>query len=269
VPVTLVSCEVGTGTIVAEVHGEEGAPWVILGGALATDHRLWSRQIEILAQSHRVLVYDNPGHGRSAVRAVDGPWVVGRLAEELVVVMDKLGIARSSFVGLSLGGSVGLQLALTYPNRLTRVACCCSRADSPPGYSDLWRARKKKVKAQGMQSIADETISRWFSDQTSGSVKDRNRALAREMISDTDPGGYMACATMLMDLRLRKDLGSITVPTEYVAGEHDSAIPVDTMKDLHDITPNGGFTIIPSAGHLANLDQPDVFNEWMLGWLAD
>lgn len=255
------------GVIACEVWGDEGRPWVVLSAALGTDRRLWRGQVQHLADRFRVLAYDHPGHGQSTVRAPVDHWHVRDLADSVLAVLDSQGVERCTFVGLSLGGAVGMQLALDHPGRIERLACCCARADSPEGYSLLWASRIAKVRAAGMQSIVDETLAKWFVPEAlaegCGTV-----AEARRMLEAADPLGYAGCAGALMHLDLRSRLPDLAVACHFLAGDNDAAIPPEVVEDLHALAPHSRYTRLAGAGHLANLDQQGAFNGWLDEWLA-
>ncbi|MEX2495084.1 MAG: alpha/beta fold hydrolase [Woeseia sp.] len=254
------------GSLAYEVHGSGRRPWLILSTALATDRRLWDAQVDVLADTHRVLVYEHPGHGDSSVRSSSKPWQMRDLVDGVIALMDALSIGEAAFLGLSLGGSVGIQLALDFPHRVTWLACCCARADSPDNYVQLWKGRSTKAVANGMASIEGETLERWFAPH--GQEPSANRVdLARSMIQGTDPQGYAGCAGVLSRLNSRPRLHELTIPTFFLAGASDLAIPPSVLRDLHERVPGSRFAELVGAGHLANLDRPTEFNEWLTGYV--
>lgn len=251
-----------------ETHGAPGRPWAILSGALATDRRLWRGQVEALAGSHRVLIYEHPGHGESRVPEGSADWHVRDLAKDVVALMDALSIEKAAWIGLSLGGSVGMQLALDYPHRVSALAFCCARADAPGPYVQLWKNRSARVAARGMTGVAEETLQRWFAtpaDEQPPHVL----ALARQMIEATDPAGYTGCAGALSRLDMRERLQELSLPVLFVAGGSDQAIPPQVLRELHERVPDSHLVELAGAGHLLNLDSPAAFNECLTRFLRD
>jgi len=252
--------------IVWQESGPADAPAVIFSCALATDRRLWRDQVESLADRYRVVVYDHRGHGDSLLTNESADWSISKLADDVVGMMDALGLEKAAFAGLSLGGSVGLGLALTRPERISGLACCCARADAPEQYKALWRSRTQKVSAGGMASIAEETMSRWFADGGTSSQSPQ-QALAMSMLLSTSRQGYIGCAKALSGLDFLDRLASMGVATHYLCGENDRAISPEVVQDMHERTPGSRFSVLSGAGHLANLDRPVEFNAWLHEWL--
>lgn len=248
------------------IDGEAERPWLILSNSIATDHGVWAPQIEALARSFRVVRYDTRGHGASS--APPGPYGFGDLAGDVVALMDHLGIAQSTFVGISLGGMTGLGLALDHPNRFDRFVCADARADAPDAYKQIWRPNIDTARAKGMAALVEPTLQRWFSEGFRADPSSHQvLSDAATMISRTSVEGYAGCANALMSLDFLPRLHTISVPSLFIVGEHDPAAPVAVMKDMSTTTPGSSFTVIENAAHLANLEQPDAFNAAFLGWL--
>jgi 3-oxoadipate enol-lactonase len=245
--------------------GQPDAPAVILSGALATDFRLWGAQAESLQKRFRVIVYNHRGHG-GTVSGERTDWSISTMADDVVALMNTLGLEQVAFVGLSLGGSIGLELALTHPHRISRLACCGARADAPAAYKALWRSRIEKVSVGGMASIAEETLSRWFAEGPT-SQPAPVQALASDMLAATSPAGYIGCAHALSELNLLDRLKTMDVATHYLSGTKDSAIASEVVQQMHERTPGSRFSMLHGAGHLANLDCPGAFNVWLSHWL--
>jgi pimeloyl-ACP methyl ester carboxylesterase len=119
---------IGDAQIAAVVDGCDGAPWLTLLHALATDHRLWDLQVAALSERFRVLRLDMRGHGASSI-GVSGAIDLARLAADVRGVWDSLGIHRSSIMGLSIGGMIALELALDHGDRVERMVVADCRAD--------------------------------------------------------------------------------------------------------------------------------------------
>lgn len=252
--------------IAYRIDGEAGKPWVILSNSIATDHGLWARQIQALTTSFRVARYDTRGHGESSAPA--GPYGFDDLAGDVVALMDHLGIARCTFVGVSLGGMTALALALDHPSRLDGVVCADARADAPDAYKQMWPANIEAARTKGMAALVEPTLQRWFSEGFRAEPASR-RVLsdAAAMIARTSVEGYAGCANALMTLDFLPRLGAISVPSLFVVGEHDPAAPAAVMKAMSAATPGSSFAVIENAAHLANIEQPDAFNAAVLGWL--
>lgn len=106
-----------------------------------------------LAKSFRILRYDTRGHGGSDGPA--GPYTLAMLRDDVVGLLDALGVAKTHFVGISLGGMTALELALAYPDRIGRIAVCDSRADAPPAFADSWDERIAIASEAGMAGLVE------------------------------------------------------------------------------------------------------------------
>ena len=136
------------------LEGPVLAPVVMFASSLGTTLEMWDAQAEAFTDEFRVLRYDHRGHGDSP--APPGPYTVGDLADDVLALLDELGIESVTFVGLSLGGAVGMTLALRAPERIERLALCCtSRQFGPP---ETWAERAATVRAEGVEAVADAAL---------------------------------------------------------------------------------------------------------------
>ncbi|WP_419760380.1 3-oxoadipate enol-lactonase [Acidisoma sp.] len=237
------------------VDGPDGKPWLVLSNSLAADLSMWDPQAERLAARFRVLRYDTRGHGLS--ETPPGPYELRDLVQDVVDLLDHVGIERASFMGLSLGGMTGLGLALDHPARVERLICCDARADAPEAYVKGWTDRIAMVAKSGTQAIATATVERWLSARTRAARPELVRRL-EEMIAATSDVGYMGCAGALQRLDYRSRLPSIACPTLFIVGALDGATPPEVMADMAERVPRAKFSIVPEAAHISNLDNiPD------------
>ncbi len=240
-----------------QIDGPEGAPWLVCSNSLGATHRMWSPQMDLFTQHHRVLRYDTRGHGKSA--APTAPYKLADLVSDVVGLMDHHGIETADYIGLSLGGMTGLGLALDHPDRINRLICCDARADAPPPFAKMWDERIAAVDANGIASLWPGTLERWLTRacQAQGAgVVDQLKA----DFEQTSAEGYKGCAAAIRDLDYLRHLGSVTSPVLYIVGDQDSGAPPDTMRAMADATPGGIYKAIPDAAHIANIDNADAFN---------
>lgn len=241
------------GTVLhTKTEGTSG-PWVVLAHGIATDLSLWNEIAERLAWRFRVLRYDARGHGGS--EAPHGAYDLGILGRDALGLMDALGIGQAHFAGLSMGGMVGLGLALDHPKRLLSLACLDARASAPPAYREAWGARAAAVAEGGMETMVEPSLSRWFA---SGFREAHPAEVARvaAMVRATHPDGYRGCAAALQELDYGERLRAIMVPTLYLVGTEDSGAPPEVMRAMADATPSASYVEIPAAGHLSAIEQP-------------
>jgi 3-oxoadipate enol-lactonase len=242
------------------VDGPVARPVLVLSSSLGTTWELWDAQLVELARHFRVLRYDHPGHGRS--EAPPGPITIEALAGGLVELLDRLELERVSFCGLSLGGMVGMALALEAPERVDRLVLCCTAAYLGP--AEGWHDRARLVRAGGTAAIAERVLERWFTER----LRTERPAVVsrfREMLQATPREGYAACCEAIASWDARTSLGAIRAPTLVIAGEEDVATPPDDAVFLEGAIPGAGLVVLPGAAHLANVEQPELFNRALLG----
>ncbi|MBT7758044.1 MAG: alpha/beta fold hydrolase, partial [Rhodospirillaceae bacterium] len=126
-----------------EVSGTAGGPWLTFSNSLRTDHTMWAPQVPEFSRDFRVLTYDVRGHGQS--EATEGPYSADLLCRDLTGLWDHLGIAKSHFVGLSLGGMTGMRLGMEFADYIDKLVICDCRGDSPPEILASWKDRSEIV----------------------------------------------------------------------------------------------------------------------------
>lgn len=245
------------------IEGPEGRPWITFAHSLATRLELWDEQARAVVDRYRVLRFDMRGHGRSD--APPGPYAFADLVGDVVGLWDALGIERSHFVGLSIGGMTGLGLALDRPDRLLSLVACDCRADAPAFFRNMWEERQTAVQADGLEGIVDSTIATWFPETRRESER-KLIARVRGMVLATSPVGYLGCTEALKQLDYKRRLGDIRSPTLMIVGDADGAHPQE-MQAMTELVSDACLIRIGPAGHLSNLEQPDAFNEALLGFL--
>jgi 3-oxoadipate enol-lactonase len=239
-------------TLGHSVDGDESAPVLVLASSLGTTQAMWEPQLPALTQRYRVLRYDHPGHGDSP----PGPRSIAGLARAVLALLDGLGLGRVAFCGLSLGGMVGIWLAANAPERIGKLFLCCTAPHLPP--SQMWQERAETVRGQGVDAIADVVVGRWFTPRFRDAQPDTVRRY-RRMLAETPAEGYARCCEAIRDLDLRPDLARIEAPTTVILGAHDPVISDDSKRALAQI--RGARVVELDAAHLANVEQPDAFNE--------
>jgi 3-oxoadipate enol-lactonase len=226
---------------------------VVLSGSLGATTRMWDAQAEAL-RDFDVLRVEHPGHGGEPMLELHD---VRELARH---VLEKVDAGRFSFVGLSLGGAVGMQVALDAPERIDRLVLACT--SSRFGSAETWDDRIALVREKGMEAIADVVLPRWFTR----AFDDVQRF--RAMFLATAPETYVRYCEILREFDLRGKLGSIEAPTLALAGAEDPTSPPEQVESLAGEIPNASFRVIPRAAHLANVERPAEFNEALLAHLA-
>jgi 3-oxoadipate enol-lactonase len=249
-----------------ELSGKKEAPVVILSHSLSSSLLMWNPQMDALNPYFLVLRYDTRGHGDSD--APSGPYSLGLLAEDVIGLLDALGIDRAHFVGLSMGGMIGQCLALNHPHRLKSLALCDTTAVFPAETQPIWQERIDKANKKGMKALLEETMERWFTPaflrQSLPMVK-----LIREQILVTPVAGYIGCAETIRRLNYLDRLSEIKMPTLIIVGEDDPGTPVSASEAMHKRISNSKLVVLPSARHLSNVEQAHAFNFTLLDFLKN
>lgn len=246
------------------VDGRDGAPWLTFGHALTADMSMWAPQVEALERDYRILRYDMRGHGLSDAPA--GDYRFADLARDVVALWDALGIERSHFCGLSMGGMTGLGLALDHAGRLNKAVICDCRADAPPDIIKTWRERIEAVRVKGLAAVVDGNLQRWFTTP----FRAQNPALLdriRTTILGTSIDGYLGCAHALITIDYLPRVADIKAPVLFIVGEADGPQPA-AMRVMHERVRGSRLTIIDDAAHLPNLERPEAFNRALKAFLA-
>ena len=249
-------------TLAYRIDGPEAKPALVLASSLGTTWELWDAQLPALAQDFRVVRFDHPGHGRSPIP--DAPVTVESIADGVVELLDALELERVSFCGLSLGGMVGMALALRAPERLDRLVLCCTAAYLGP--PEGWHDRAGIVRAHGTSAIAEAVLGRWFTER----FRDESPATAarfREMLEAIPAEGYAACCEAIAGWDARASVNAIRTPTLVISGEDDVATPPEDGAFLAASIPGAELMVLPGCAHLANVEQPVLFSRTLLGQL--
>jgi 3-oxoadipate enol-lactonase len=235
------------------VSGPPDAPVVVLSGSLGSSYAMWDAQADALAQHFRVVRYDTRGHGASPVPA--GPYSIDDLADDVLALLDRLGVRSAHFVGLSLGGMTGMRLAARNPERVHRLVVLCTGARLTP--SSAWTERAATVRARGTAAVAAAVVDRWFTPGYLDANPDV-REECEQMVADTSAEGYAASCEVIAAMDLRADLPRIGAPTLAIAGADDPATPEPYLAAIADAVRDGRLLVVPDSAHLANAQQPGV-----------
>jgi 3-oxoadipate enol-lactonase len=206
-----------------------------------------------------VVGYDTRGHGESPAPA--GPYSIDDLVDDVVALLDRLGVRRFSFAGLSLGGMTGMRLAAREPERVDGLALLCTSSKTDP---QPFLDRAATVRAGGTAPLASTIASRWLTPAYAAEHPDLVARL-ESMIAGCDDEGYAACAEVVGRIDLREDLGRITAPTLVISGAEDQALPPEHQQAIADGIPGAELLTVSPAAHLANLERTLEITGALLG----
>ena len=248
------------------IDGPDNAPWLTMSHSLAANLHMWDWQMPVLTKKYRVLRYDTRGHG--GTEAPEGDYNLEMLAGDLLGLLDALGIDKTHFVGLSMGGMIAQTAALMSPQRFLSLALCDTSSQIPPAAHATWHERIALARDKGMSALADGTIDRWFSEDF------QKRASAevdkiRGMILATPVAGFCGCAAAITKLDVTDKISVITLPTLVLVGEDDPGTPVSAHEIIHERINGSRFIVLPKALHFSNVEQCDAFNDAVVSFLNE
>ena len=178
-----------------EVHGKEGAPWIVWSHSLACSVRMWDPQIAAFKERYRLLVHDMRGHG--ATSAPKGPYSLDMLADDVLGLVSFLNIQKAFFCGLSIGGMVGQTIALRGGGPFERMVLADTTHAQNADALKQWEERIRIAESQGMKALVPSTMERWFTAPFRDSPPARKIA---EIIAATPVAGYVGCGQAIMKL---------------------------------------------------------------------
>ena len=242
-----------------------GRPVVLIHG-YPFNRSLWNEQIAALSGSYRVIAPDLRGFGESD--SSDGPSTMNRMAQDVALLLDHLGIPRITIGALSMGGYVTLAFYKQFASRVRALILADTRAQADTEEAKQTRARQaEKALSEGMAGIADAMLPKLLTPET---VSKRPEVVkrVRDMMLKTKPEG---AAAALRGMAERDDQTSlkISVPTLIIVGAEDAITPVADSEKMNQAIPGSRLVVLENAGHVSNLERTEKFNEALLDFLSE
>lgn len=238
---------------------------VVLSHALGCDLTMWDALATELAQDCRVITYDHRGHGSSDAPA--GLYDMADLADDAAALLRELDTGPVVWVGLSMGGMAGQELALRHPSLVRALVLANTTSAYPEATREVWRQRIATVREQGIEAIADAVMGRYFHDGFRGEHAATVARFRRRLVS-TGKEGYIGCCNAVGNVDTTARLGAIAVPVLVVAGEMDQGTPVSMAQTLQQAIPGAALTVLAEASHLSAIEQPAAFAATVTAFVA-
>jgi 3-oxoadipate enol-lactonase len=240
------------------ITGADDAPPLVLSNSLGTTHRMWDPQIDALSERFRVIRYDTRGHGGSDTPP--GPFSIDDAGADVIDLLNHLGIEKTHFAGLSLGGMTGMWLGIAAPVRIDRlILMCTSPKMGPP---QMWADRAKTVREAGTEAIVDATLGRWLTDDYRAT---HDITWIRDMFLGVEDEGYASACSIIEQMDLTTNLGQIRSPTLVIAGAQDPATPPEQHAAVIAKSIVGArLEVLDPGAHLINIERPDEVTRLML-----
>jgi 3-oxoadipate enol-lactonase len=247
-------------------EGPPGAPVLTLTHPLGATLALWDDHAAVLTQRYRVLRYDVRGHGASEVPP--GPYTLEQMASDLFEVLDSLGIAETHFVGVSMGGLIGMTAALGRPERIKSLVLCDTTACYGAAVRPMWEERLRVAESEGMSpSLVGRTMAIWFTETYRVAHHKEVERIAA-MLRHTDPRGYAASIRAIGFVDLTERIGAIRRPTLIVVGEEDPGTPPGMARVIHERIAGSELLVLPGSMHCAVVEDSDAFLGALLDFLS-
>jgi 3-oxoadipate enol-lactonase len=243
-----------------------GVPVVLIHG-FPFSREMWKPQVDVLKGSHYVVTYDVRGHGKSSVG--DGQYTMEAFVDDLIGLLDHLKLSSVVVAGLSMGGYIALRAVERHPDRFRALILCDTKSEADNNDGKIRRAvQARAVKWDGMEAFAEAFIGNVFYAKSFETHPEAVQTI-RHIIESTSP---VSVAGTLIALAARTDttsfLYSLKVPVLILVGQHDAVTPPSSSHAMKERIPHAELHVIPRAGHLSNLENPEEFNRHILDFLA-
>lgn len=223
------------------------------------EHKMWSNQFRYLQTENFCISYDVRGLGKSPVG--DGQYTLELFVDDLFEILDSYQIKNPILCGLSMGGYIALRAMERHQARFRGLILCNTRSEADNNEAKLKRAIAiQKINKQGLEIFVDEFMPNCFSKQT---IKEKS-GIFKETVEKSKKFDPIGVKGSLLAMAGRSDttnfLGNIVHPTLVLCGEQDMLTPVDMMENMARKIPNSEFIVVPNAGHLSPLENPEFVN---------
>jgi len=264
-------CRIGSRTIayLDSAPGASGLRTYVLLHAFPLGANQWEPQMRSIPTGWRLITPDLRGFGGSTELESPGPPAIADYAEDVAGLLAELSVSRAAIDGMSMGGYAALSLLQSAPQLIDGLILADTRAiaDSSEGRANR-RNMLALVDREGPSGVAREMMPRLLG-KTTREQRTNVEPQVRRLIKQQSPAAIRGAIYRMME---RPDsttiLSQVTVPTLVMVGSEDELTPPDDSRRMAEAITGATLVIIPEAGHLSNLEQPDVFNEALSGFLA-
>ena len=248
-----------------EVRG--AGPTVLFFHAFPLGMWIYDAQVAALEKTHRTVRFDARGFGGTPPG--DGPLSMEKIADDGVALLDELGLGQAIVVGCSMGGYVALAMARKHRDRVRGLVLLDTRAtpDTPEGRAGR-SALADRARKEGSGAVAEKFLATLTGPTTRRERPEIQEKLAASILSNPPAGLANALLGMGARADSRPELRAIHVPTLIVCGEEDMVTPPADSKAMAESIPDSTLVLVPRAGHLANLEDPEAVNAALLAFLA-
>lgn len=233
-------------------HGGPAPRRVVLLHSLALDESVWDGLVAHLTDHAEVVTVDLPGHGRSRDRM---PTTIESMADDVATTLDGIGFQPAVVAGLSLGGCVAQALAIRHPAAVSGLALIDTTCWYGPTAPDDWEQRASRAKQDGLASLAEFQLARWFAP----GFLERNPSVGERLLkifAANDVDAYVATCRAMGAVDLRDRLPAVDVPTCIAVGEHDPATPLPHAELTASLIDGATVHVVADCSHLSPVERP-------------
>jgi pimeloyl-ACP methyl ester carboxylesterase len=235
----------------------EGSPLVLAHGA-AVDSRMWAPQVAALADEFTVVAWDEPGAGRSSDVPTD--FALADYSNCLAALIRELDLGPAHVAGLSWGGTVAQELYRHDPELVATLVL----VDTYAGWKGSLPEEEVRARVEGVRQMiaaADHLFDPTLPGLFAGDPPAEFASLMEAMAADVRPESMRTALLVMAEADQRDLLPRIVVPTLLIWGELDGRSPLSVARQFEDSVPDAELVVIPGAGHVSNLEAPELFND--------
>jgi len=232
--------------------GEGNGPVILLIHSLGANSYMWRPIMEKLKDDYCCIAVDCRGHGKSSY---NGTFTVADVAADMNAVLDQLEIKRAHIVGISMGGPIVLEMYASRPGRIASLTIADGFYDNRATATERMAETEQQMQGKTMLAFGHEYAKSRLMPATPKAAYDE----LAEAVAMVTPTAYMDTVRAISTVGFQGLLAAVSVPTLITFGDQERPPLQQQGRQMHEVIPGSELTIIPGAGHLAAVDQPDAF----------
>lgn len=252
-----------------EIHGRQdaAAPTVVLSSGLGGSGTYWAPNLPALGEHFRVITYDQRGTGRSPAQLAEG-YRISDMADDVLALVDELGIVQCDFVGHALGGLIGLDIALRRPSLIRRLVPINAWAAPNSHSARCFEARSELLKHSGPAAyVAAQPIFLYPPVWLVENAERVERELDHALTHFPGEANTLRRIAALRAFDIGHQLQHIATPTLVMASRDDVLVPWTQSRQLAEGLPNATLSLRDFGGHAFNITEASAFDEQLLAFL--
>lgn len=237
---------------------------IVLINSLGTDLSIWDEVVSRIGAEFNVLRFDKRGHGLSSTR--EDQLSIDDYGDDVIFLMDHLGIEKTNVLGLSIGGMITYSLAARYPDRLEKLVF--SNTGAKLGTAEAWNTRIRSIREGGIAAISESVIKLWFSKKFQEEYPAETAGYTNMLERNTALGYIQACAA-IGHADFNPILDKIYHPALFIGGSEDVGTPPELVKENAGSLGAERVEIIDGIGHLPCIEAPEKVADLILDFCGE